>query len=274
MSHKITFRERGSGPILLLLHGYGGSVHHWEAMACHLEKHYRVVIPNLTHIYMSSDKLFFTVQVEVLANFIKEHFPNEQVHVAGLSYGGALSWGLSTMHPNLVRKMVLINPMVTDPVKNFLPKELRFFFSIPVNLKSVYLMLSTPMGASFLKRAAQIFRDERSEGAVSVERLKGRKLQFVAHMIHHFAWILRSEDWQTWNKKLFNYRGECRLIFDESDLLFNQQAYRSFAKHLGCEDLVVLKGAGHLAIKSQPDEVAHHLIEFLNTATHFERMAK
>ncbi|UYL09646.1 alpha/beta hydrolase [Bdellovibrio sp. SKB1291214] len=274
MSHKITYRERGSGPILLLLHGYGGSVHHWEGIAAHLEQHYRVVIPNLSHIYMSSDKLFFTVQVEVLARFIKEHFPDERVHVAGLSYGGALSWGLATMHPQLVRKMALINPMVTDPVKKFMPKELRFFFSIPLNLKSIYIMLSTPMGASFLKRAAQIFRDERSEGAVSVERLKGRKLQFVAHMIHHFSWILRSEDWQAWNRKLFNYRGECRLIFDESDLLFNQEAYRGFAKHLGCEDLIVLKGAGHLAIKSQPDQVAHHLIEFLNAATNFEKMAK
>ncbi|QDK46276.1 alpha/beta hydrolase [Bdellovibrio sp. ZAP7] len=274
MSHKITFRERGQGPILILLHGYGGSVHHWETVASQLESQYRVIIPNLSHVYMSSDKLLFTVQVEVLARFIQEHFPNERVHLAGLSYGGALSWGLATQHPHLVHKMALINPMVTDPVKNFLPKELRFFFSIPLSLKSIYLMLSTPMGASFLKRAAQIFRDERSEGAVSVEHLKGRKLQFVAHMIHHFSWILRSEDWQFWNKKLFKYRGDCRLIFDESDLLFNQDAYKKFAQHLGCEDMIVLQGAGHLAIKSQPEVVAQHLGEFLHVAAPFERAAK
>ena len=183
MSHKITFRERGQGPVLLLLHGYGGSIHHWDSIAESLSQHYRVVVPNLTHVYLSTDKLFFAVQVEVVAKFIAENFPGEKVHVAGLSYGGALSWALAAQHPQLIRKTVLINPMVTDPVKHFLPKELRFFFSIPLNLKSIYVMLSTPMGAAFLKRAAQIFRDERSEGNAGVERLKGRKLQFLS-LIH------------------------------------------------------------------------------------------
>jgi pimeloyl-ACP methyl ester carboxylesterase len=215
---------------------------------------------------MSSDKLFFAVQVEVLAKFISENFPGEKVNIAGLSYGGALSWALAAQHPHLVQTVALINPMVADPVKHFLPKELRFFFSIPLNLKSIYLMLSTPMGAAFLKRAAQIFRDERSEGAASVENLKGRKLQFVAHMIHHFSWILRSEDWQYWHKKLISYRGECRLIFDEQDLLFNKEAYKKFASHIGCEDVIVVTGAGHLAIKTQPEIISQHIREFIEAA--------
>ncbi|WP_413944298.1 alpha/beta fold hydrolase [Bdellovibrio sp. HCB-162] len=263
MSHKITYRERGQGPLLILLHGYGGSVHHWEAIADRLSSQYRVVIPNLTHLYMSTDKLFFSVQIEVLAKFIRETFPGEKVSVAGLSYGGALSWGLATQHSDLVKKTVLINPMVTDPVRFFLPKELKFFFSIPLNLKSVYVMLATPMGKAFLKRAAQIFRDERSEGATAVEHLKGRKLLFVAHMIHHFSWILRSEDWRVWNQKLYTYRGECRLIFDKEDLLFNHEAYMKFAKHIGCEDLIPIEGAGHLAIKTRPDAISELMLEFL-----------
>lgn len=264
MSHKITYRERGHGSLLILLHGYGGSVHHWESVAESLSAHHRVVIPNLSHLYMSSDKLFFSVQIELLAKFIRETFPEQKVSVAGLSYGGALAWGLSVQHPEIIEKTVLINPMVTDPVKHFLPKELRFFLAIPLNLKSVYVMLSTPMGRVFLKRSAQIFRDERSEGAVAVEHLKGRKLQFVAHMIHHFSWILRSEDWQFWNHRLFSYRGECRLIYDQEDLLFDSVAYKRFAQHIGCEDVISIRGAGHLAIKNAPDKVSSLIREFLN----------
>ncbi|WP_374032377.1 alpha/beta fold hydrolase [Bdellovibrio bacteriovorus] len=93
MSHKITFRERGQGPLLILLHGYGGSVHHWESIAENLSAHYRVIVPNLSHIYMSSDKLFFTVQIEAVAKFIRENFPGEKVSLAGLSYGGGLCPG-------------------------------------------------------------------------------------------------------------------------------------------------------------------------------------
>jgi len=238
-------------------------VHHWDAVADELSSRYRVVIPNLSHIYMSTDKLFFTVQIEAVAKFIQENFPGEKVSLAGLSYGGALSWGLATQHPQLIEKIVLINPMVNDPVKYFLPKELKFFFSVPMNLKGVYVLLSTPMGKIFLKRAAQIFRDERSEGTVAAENLKGRKLQFVAHMIHHFAWILRSEDWNFWHQKLYTYRGECRLIFDTDDLLFSQEAYKKFARHIGCDNQVTLHGAGHLAIKTKPHEIARLIHEFL-----------
>ena len=263
MSHKITYKEKGSGPLLVLLHGYGGSMQHWEPIAEALSAHYRVIVPNLSHIYMSSDKLFFTVQIEAIAKFIRDTFPGQRASIAGLSYGGAMCWGLASQHPQLIEKTILINPMVTDPVKNFLPGELKFFFSIPLNLKSIYVMLSTPMGRLFLKRAAQIFRDERSEGVNSVENLKGRKLQFVAHMIHHFSWILRSEDWQYWHARLYEYRGECRLIFDEQDLLFNQEAYKKFANHIGCDDVVVLTGAGHLAIKTQPEHVSSLILEFL-----------
>ncbi|MDG0817846.1 alpha/beta fold hydrolase [Bdellovibrio svalbardensis] len=263
MSQKITYRERGQGQLLLLLHGYGGSVHHWQTIAETLEGQYRIIVPNLGHLYLSTDKLSFSQQVDALAKFIEEHFPGEKVHVAGLSFGGALAWGLATQHPHLVKTTALINPMVTDPIKHFLPIELRFFFTIPINLKSIYVMLATPMGKSFLKRSAQIFRDERSDGATAVENLQGRKLQFVAYMIHHFAWILRSEDWSAWNKKLLSYRGECRLIYDLEDLLFNEEAYKRFAKHIGCDDVITLTGAGHLAIKSRPELIAQYIRELI-----------
>lgn len=265
MSHKITYRERGQGPLLLLLHGYGGSVQHWDLIADDLSTKYRVITLNLSHVYMSTDKLFFSVQIETVARFIRDTFPNQRVHLAGLSYGGALSWGLACQHRDLIEKIILINPMVADPVKHFLPMELKFFFSIPLNLTSVYVMLSTPMGRAFLKKAALIFRDERAEGAIAVQTLKGRKLQFVAHMIHHFSWILRSEDWSLWLKKLETYRGHCRVVFDRSDLLFNSEAYREFADHIGCEDVVVLSGAGHLAIKTQPQDISKIIHDFLES---------
>jgi len=263
MSHKITFRQQGQGPLLILLHGYGGSVQHWESIAQNLAKDYQVVVPSLSHVYMSSDKLFFAIQVEVFAKFIRENFPDQKVYLAGTSYGGALAWALSCQFPDLVEKIILVNPMVTDPIRHFLPTELKFFFSIPLNLKSIYVLLTTPMGRLFLKRAAQLFRDERSEGPVAIEHLQGRKLQFVAHMIHHFAWILRSEDWHAWNKKLEHFKGSCRMIYDKQDPLFAQEAYIKFAAQIHCTDLIPLTGAGHLAIKSRPETIAEAIREFI-----------
>lgn len=263
MSHKITFRQQGQGPLLILLHGYGGSVQHWEGVAKNLAADYQVIVPSMSHVYMSSDKLFFSVQVEVLARFIRENFPDRKVHVVGTSYGGALAWALACQCPDLVETLSLINPMVTDPLHHFLPTELKFFFSIPLNLKSIYVLLATPMGRLFLKRAAQLFRDERSEGPVAIEHLQGRKLQFVAHMIHHFVWILRSEDWTAWNQKLSQYKGECRFIYDKMDPLFSKEVYVKFAEQMNCHDVHALTGAGHLAIKSRPETIAEMIRQFI-----------
>ena len=270
MPHKrIIFRERGQGQVLLLLHGYGGSVHHWEDVASSLSRRFRIVVPNLGHLYLSTDKLSFSSQVEVLGKFIEFNFPNQKVHLAGLSFGGALAWGVAHQYPQLVGKCTLINPIVTEPMKNFLPIELRLFFKLPLNITAIYLILSTPLGRTFLKKTALIFRDEKSpEGGFVIEQLKGRKLQFLAYMIHNFKAVLRGEDWNIWSKKIqgFCSPGKIRLIYSREDLLFSEGVYQVFATHIGCEDLIQLSGAGHLASKNCPELISKHILEFLETS--------
>jgi pimeloyl-ACP methyl ester carboxylesterase len=264
MSHKITFRERGQGPILLLLHGYGGTVHHVEGCAIELAKNYRVVVPNLSHLFMSVDRIFFSVQIEIIAEFIKTHFPDQKVHVAGLSFGGALSWGLAYRHPELVQKTILINPMVVDPARAFSLPELRYFFAVPLNTKAIYVLLLTPLGRGFLKRAAVIFRGENAEGSGRLDNAKGRKLLFVAQLIQNFAWILRNEDWGWWKKKLASAPLNALLIFDREDPLFRKEVYLKFANTVRCMNVQEMTGAGHLATKSRPESIAKSIHDFLS----------
>src|SRR5690349_5061280 len=107
---KIAFREVGEGPILILLHGYAGSVLHWDPIVARLKSHYRVVTPNLTHLFMGKSPLTFSEQIDVFAKFIETHFPNQKVHLTGISYGAAISWGVAIQHPHLVDRTVFINP--------------------------------------------------------------------------------------------------------------------------------------------------------------------
>jgi len=267
MAHKITFRERGQGPVLILLHGFGGSVHHWESCADTLLKNYRVVIPNLSHLFMSTDRVFFTVQVEAIAQFIKTNFPNEKVHIAGLSFGGALAWALSRQRPELIEKLILINPLVPNPIPSFRLPELRYFFVMPMTSRAIYVLLSTPIGKAFLKRAAMIFRDERSGGVARLDALKGRKLLFVSHLIYNFTWMLRREDWNWWSDKLTKSPFPTLLIYDSDDLLFSKEVYEKFGAETQVEKVLVLNGAGHLAIKSRPEVISRAIHQFLSTAS-------
>lgn len=272
MAHKITFRERGQGRILILLHGFGGSVHHWDSCAEELSKNYRVVVANLSHLFMSTDRIFFTVQVETIAQFIKLNFPGEKVFIAGLSFGGSLTWALSRQHPDLVEKIILINPVIPNPIPSFSLPELRYFFVMPMNSRSIYVLLSTPIGKAFLKRAAMIFRDERSGGVGRLDSLKGRRLLFVSHLIYNFAWMLRREDWSWWKDKISMTAFPCLMIFDNQDLLFTKDTYLKFTEELRAQKVVEISGAGHLASKSQPAVISAAIHEFLSAAA--EKVAK
>jgi pimeloyl-ACP methyl ester carboxylesterase len=267
MSHKISRREVGDGPLLILLHGYGGSVMHWDGVVENLKKSYCVVIPNISHLFLSQDKIFFSVQVEVLAKYIRENYTERKVHVAGTSYGGALAWALSIQHPDLIEKMILINPMVLHPGRQFLPPEIRYFCVLPWNEKSIFAVLSTPIGRALVRRLGEAFRDQRNVSKARSETLKGKKLAFVAHLIHRFTWILRSEDWDYWRDKMQkNTKPVASLmIYDHEDYLFSRESYQQLAVQLGCQMVREISGAGHLAIKSRPETVAQLMAQFLES---------
>lgn len=264
MAIKITYREVGThGPLLMLLHGYGGSVLHWDEMVEDLSRHFRVIIPNLSHLYMSSDKLLFTVQIEVLAEFIRTHYHNEKINLMGTSFGGAIAWGLALQHPQLVQEIFFVNPLIPDPIPHFIVNEIRYFFRLPLTEKATQVLFATPIGKIFLRKIAQIFRDERAEGKLALETLSGRKLQFLASMVANLVWIVRSEDWTHWWGRLNSLPVKNTFIFDKDDALFGPDTYRSFAAHLGSERIVELNGAGHLAIKTRPRLISNIVLEQL-----------
>ncbi len=267
MAHKINHREIGEGSTLVLLHGYGGSVTHWDSVVEKLKSYHRVVIPNISHLFLSQDKIFFSIQVEVLAKYLKEHFPKQKVHLAGTSYGGALAWALSVQYPELVDRLVLINPMIPHPGKLFLPSELRYFCVTPWTEKGIHMALGTPIGLAVIRKLISAFRDERTGRHGISDNLKGKKLDFVAHLVYRFTWILYNEDWALWENKIRQSlrKPKTMLIYDSEDYLFSVSAYQNFSELYNCEKVHVLSGAGHLAIKIKPDEISQLILQYIES---------
>jgi pimeloyl-ACP methyl ester carboxylesterase len=264
LSTKIAYREVGEGPILILLHGYAGSVLHWDPVVNQLQDRYRIVIPNMTHVYMGSHPLTFSEQVDIFAKFIQQHFPKQKVHLTGISYGGALVWGVSLRYPELVDKTVFINPMPPGPAQLFNIPVLKSFFNLPLSMRSIYLILRTPMGRFFLKRAAQVFRIARADHWDRFSDLHGRKLLFVCHVIHNFSYILKKENWKAWKMRLESWTHMSLLIYDNEDLLFEPKTYQRFQDLIGCDITKEVTDAGHIAIQTKPDEIVAMMAEFLD----------
>src|SRR5690349_4478101 len=106
-----------SGPLVVLLHGYGGGPLDWHYVIPSLEANHRLLIPNLTPLFSSPRPHTFSKQVEVMATLINQlNSAREKFVLVGSSYGGTLSWGLRAHFQSLVTGHILINPMPLDPL--------------------------------------------------------------------------------------------------------------------------------------------------------------
>lgn len=264
MPLKIAFREYGSGSTVVLLHGYAGSPLHWDYVVQQLSPTYKVIVPNLSHLSMGGDKITFSGQIDLLAAFLRHHCPLEAVKLVGISFGGALAWGLAIRYPELVDRVVFINPMAPFPVQSFRQFGLRMFYTLPLGFREIWYFLRTPMGHKFLKNIGAVFRNLTGEGDEErLLHLQGRKLNFVCHLFQKFGWIVRNERWDIWEKKLDFWTHDCLLIYEKQDPLFSVDFYESFGRILSCDKVVETNEAGHISILNQPELISQAIVDFL-----------
>jgi pimeloyl-ACP methyl ester carboxylesterase len=111
-SCRIHYRDEGSGPVLLLLHGVCASLHTWDAWVETLKPYYRIIrfdIPGFGFSSIPENGGYDPeMGVEIIEKFVKkmgiEHF-----FLAGNSIGGFISWKYALKYPDRVDKLILID---------------------------------------------------------------------------------------------------------------------------------------------------------------------
>jgi pimeloyl-ACP methyl ester carboxylesterase len=100
-------------PALLLLHGFGASLHTWEPWAQALEPSFRVIridLPGsgLTGADPAND--YTDARAVRLLVALLDRLGVPRASMIGNSVGGRIAWKLAAMHPERVEKLVLIAP--------------------------------------------------------------------------------------------------------------------------------------------------------------------
>jgi pimeloyl-ACP methyl ester carboxylesterase len=106
-------RVAGSGPVVLLLHGFPETSHAWRHQIDALAPHFRVVAPDLRG-YGSSDKPpgIAAYRREVLGTDVLgliHAFDAERAHVVGHDWGGGVAWTFAMQHPDALDRLAVIN---------------------------------------------------------------------------------------------------------------------------------------------------------------------
>lgn len=109
--------QNGDGPDLVLLHAGGSSAAQWRKSAAILEAGYRLLMPDFigfgrTDPWPGTADLSHDDQASLVASLISSYC-SSPVHVVGHSYGGAVAVRLALAHPEMLARLVLIEPVLT-----------------------------------------------------------------------------------------------------------------------------------------------------------------
>ncbi len=122
--------QRGEGEPLLLLHGFGESTYSWRQVVPSLSAHYRTIAIDLHgfgYTERPKEPAAYSRDGQLrLILGVLDALQIESAHVAGHSYGGALTLALAVRHPERVRSLILIAsaaPTYPDETKNRIAKS-------------------------------------------------------------------------------------------------------------------------------------------------------
>lgn len=147
----VHYKDEGTGPVLILLHGVCASLHTWDGWVTHLKGKYRIIridIPGFGLTGPAQDKSLY--QIDVAVKFFEKvvaEMKLDKFYLAGNSLGGYIAWNYTLKNHDKVEKLILIdsvgfpqplpgilsfasNPVVRPFSRHIMP---RFLFNSAVN---------------------------------------------------------------------------------------------------------------------------------------------
>ena len=190
------YRQYGeSGPVIVLLHGFGGGPMDFKPLIEELEKDHQLIVPNLKFFFSNREPLRFDKQLELLKEFIdcKLQSTTAPFHLMGVSYGGTQSLALRSFMPERILTHALVNPMPLKPLeklRNPLLKLILSFYYIPGGLN---LFFKTAAGFKTLQGLGKVF----NMGLMGQRKLKhfnARKVMLIEKALKRFVWVTNHVD--------------------------------------------------------------------------------
>ena len=244
----------GTGPNLVLLHGWGMNSAVWEPLTQRLSKHFTLHLVDLPGMGLSRPTEPY--HLHSLAEKIAEMLP-ANADVVGWSLGGQVAMRIALDYPEIVRKLVLVGSTpsfvnkkdwsagITADVFNGFAENVNADYQ---NTMMQFLTLQC-MGASDARSTVKLLRKKFAERPVPTTQTMQKALNILLET------DLRAE--------VSNIRNSTLLIHGDRDTLAPVQAAHWMSQNLPEAYLRVISGASHAPFLSHADQFVDALVDFL-----------
>jgi pimeloyl-[acyl-carrier protein] methyl ester esterase len=250
----IYIETTGTGPNLVLLHGWGMHGAVWQPVIKRLSRHFTLHLVDLPGMGLSRPTEPY--HLHILADKIAEMLP-ANADIVGWSLGGLVAMRIALDKPDLVRRLVLMSTTPcfvnkSDWDAGISPEVFsRFADNVDAdyhNTMTQFLTLQC-MGAKDARATVKLLRKKFSERPVPTSQTLRRALNILLET------DLREE--------VDRLRKPTLLIHGDRDTLAPVQAAHWMMKNLPMGYLRVMSGASHAPFLSHHEQFAEALIQFL-----------
>ena len=256
---RLHVRDTGprNGPPVLLLHGFGSSLHTWDQWAALLEADRRVIrldLPGfgLTGADPTGD--YSDLRAAALLEGLLDRLGVAQADVVGSSMGGRIAWRFAAERPARVRKLVLMAP------DGF--ASAGFTYDRPAGVPLLMRALPYTLPMPLLRGGvAPAYADPASLTESALERY--RNMMIAPGVRHAILDRMATHVLVPPEPFLRRIAAPVLLLWGESDRMVPPAHAADYARELPDSRTVVLPGLGHVPMEEDPARALAPVTAFL-----------
>jgi pimeloyl-ACP methyl ester carboxylesterase len=256
---RVRYARRGSGPPVILVHGFGSSIYTWAEVIPILARDHDVIAVDLPGFGGSDVPGHFDreASAELLAR-VMDGLGVLRASFAGNSLGGALSAVTAARHPGRVDRLVLIDAAGYNLSPQDRPPMLRMMAAIPGRLQDLW-----PQRPVLRMGLKQVFYDDSRVTHDKVE-------EYLAPMARPGARkaaraLLASGETFGLPGLLKGVRAPTLVIWGADDVWVPPADADRFVRDIPGARKVLIPQCGHVPQEEKPQEVAALIADFLRT---------
>ena len=264
---RTAYLDVGTGPPVILIHGFGGSMWQWEHQQHALSKHFRVLTLDLPGSGLS-DKPDIEYRTDQMLDFCVGFMNALQIDKAtlvGNSMGAGLAIGMAITHPTRVDKLVLISGLPPQVMAKLSSRSFRQALETraPVWLISLGNWLFGGMATETVLR--EIVYDHTLLTPAVIDRSnRNRRRPGIIKPIMAVRNALPS--WETdFAPQLSTIAHPTMIIWGEYDRVFPMPVGEELHHRIRGSQFVRISNAGHMPQWERPELVNRSLIAYVQS---------
>lgn len=269
---KILTRETGTGPPVLLLHGFPQTGHCWRLVSERLADRFRVIVPDLPGFGKSDAPPDHDAGAvaELLGRFL-DQLDAPEATIVGHDWGGAFAFRMALDHPERVERLVITN----SPFREVNPWRMWyvFFFNLPVLPELAFRAVGGQMVSIALRRGST--RHENLDDAtVRVYQEALGDPERIGAMLGYYRTVTRNAMVKQLRKRqvkpdtvIDGDRGRritspTLIVWGMKDPVLTPALLPGMRRHIPQAEIVELPGIGHFVPEEAPDALADAIARF------------